>query len=265
MGTLHLRAPHKAHTVHMERRPMKRLLAITLTLGLLFAGASGSDLDAKKRPNHTRINERIVVNGDVQAEDETGPGARWIDPVVEVRYYGNDRFYPIHEANWNAFTAAMPPGTTVFVPVNGGTVCPERVGAPRPYITVCIEGNQWGFAAVTYWYAQSGVIQWADIRIDDRWARTENVHCHEAMHAVTGIRDGMSDEWDTSCIHGGLDYPGSFDIAFINQLYGTPGEPTPTPIPTPTPVPSTHPRCGDPQWANHHPRQCPVQGQGKRR
>lgn len=194
----------------------------------------------------------------VQVEGVTGNGAKWIDPVVEVRFYGpNDRWL-IDKKVWDTMSALMPPNTTTFVPVHSGTgSCPDPPLIARPYIVVCYDPlmqEKTGYAAWTPMAIQNGVMLRADIVLDDAYSILPNIHCHEAMHAVTGIADDYGSEQNTSCVHGGLNLPGSFDLKFIYALYA------PGVTPPPPPTEGAAKTCDRKGHGKHHHKRCHGRG-----
>lgn len=46
-----------------------------------------------------------------------------------------------------------------------------------------------------------------------------NSVCHEFMHALSGIPDRYFSR-ENSCVHGLMDNPGAFDIAYLKRVYG---------------------------------------------
>jgi hypothetical protein len=54
----------------------------------------------------------------------------------------------------------------------------------------------------------------------DRFIEPRIVLCHELMHALTGIPDNAALPYpDDSCVWGFLSHPGSFDVAYVQEVY----------------------------------------------
>lgn len=167
---------------------------------------------------------------------EGAMAARWETKVVTVE----DRTAPL----WNGDVANTVVEINAMLPKHGPRLMYQHMPeiacqdakARRNTIIVCsgddIGGNAAGSTDFTLW--KTGGIWGVAIRLSNTYrgdaAEAERIVCHEFMHASTGIGDNSVFDPvtgvrtypypDSSCVWGELPDPGSFDIAYAEQVYG---------------------------------------------
>jgi hypothetical protein len=154
-------------------------------------------------------------------------GAVWQGQRVLVRDFTAPAWRPLVVEMVAVFNAALPRRAPrlVYRPMPESR-CEDlsRRARKRRGINVClIAGDVIAPAAARTPYVSFGRVMHratVQLSLDRAPDLGETPLCHEFMHATTGIPENREmPKWESSCVWGALDYPGSFDRKYARTVY----------------------------------------------
>lgn len=204
----------------MLRRTFLSLVAALplLPLGTPPAPTSAKRRKRKKKPSLIRVLEGYAVHP-------------WKTPTVIVRDRMPARWSEIHAGMVDAINAAIPEGgPTVIYETAPYRTC-EEIFAESDFedgvIEVCDKKTLTHAATAYTGLDRRGRITHGVVSIPDPWYdegglfEAHRVSCHELMHAVLHVKDrAASDAPKDSCVLGDTKFPGAWDRAALELLYG---------------------------------------------
>lgn len=172
---------------------MMRALILALVMVMVIPGMADS-----------RRGKRVIV-----VYDYTSPS--WLETVREVV---------------DAFNAIMPKrGPRLKYRRMDHKACDDLRTMPKA-IQICtapeLPQPALGYATNAVW--REGRWMWSLIWLKDPTPYSPDpwIVCHEMMHALTGIPDNTDPDFagEDSCVWGMRDGPGSFDVEWLQKVYG---------------------------------------------
>lgn len=195
----------------MTTRLQRGILTAVVATTLLGGPAAAQDLTAEQS---------------IEAAMAGGAGAVWTARQVNLRVYTDDYWRPIVEQKAEEIQDAMPargPRIRVIQEPERSCDAVEKLRFSQPTITVCSkpEANYAGSAML---HQHRKIVKneraWLTlIPAGQGFGYDVNTACHELMHGVSWVNDNYSYRQD-SCVQGGREDPGPWDVAFLAQAYG---------------------------------------------